>query len=213
MAMMLAMHTALRRELVRIRRIVERPGDDPRAVLHAAAGWDMFKTYLHVHHAAEDVALWPAMRPALEGGTDLALLDAMEAEHETIDPLLDAIDTTIANPDGETDRLAELVNRLSSALYDHLDHEEYDVLPLIDATITAQTWQAFIAEHGKRIGPDASRYFPWVFDGAQPAVVTSALAQLPRPLAEAFHAEWEPAYQRLGVWPRSAIDPLGAHTE
>jgi hemerythrin-like domain-containing protein len=208
MTMMLAMHTALRRELVRINRIVEGPGDDPRTMLRAA-GWEMFKSYLQVHHAAEDDVLWPAMRLTLAGkDEELALLDAMESEHVRIDPLLEAIDRAVVRTEDEADDVAELVADLSSSLLDHLGHEEQDGLPLIDATVTVQVWQAFAAEHGKRIGSDAGRYFPWVFDGADPSVTASALSRLPPSVQQAFRDEWELAYRRLTLWPKSALNEI-----
>jgi hypothetical protein len=50
----------------------------------------MFKKYLRIHHRAEDEAVWPVMYQVLtDRPDDLALLDAMEAEHAAIDPLLD----------------------------------------------------------------------------------------------------------------------------
>jgi hemerythrin-like domain-containing protein len=210
MTMMLAIHAALRRELIRIRRVVELPGDDPKNVLHAAAGWQLFKSFLDVHHGVEDDLLWPAMRASLESNADdLALLDAMEAEHARIDPLLAAIDRAAVVTEGGTEPLAELVSTLSTFLLNHIDHEEHEGLPLIDATVTPAVWAAFSAEHAKRLGPDVSRFFPWTFDGAQPAATAAALSHLPPPVQQAFHAEWEPAYTQLTVWPPSAIDPWG----
>ena len=89
MTMMFTVHDALRRELGRIAAIAARPGDDPRRVLRAAAGWELFKGYLHIHHTAEDETVWPVMAPLLAGRpADLALVAAMEAEHAAIDPLL-----------------------------------------------------------------------------------------------------------------------------
>jgi hypothetical protein len=67
MTMMYAMHDALRRELERIARITARPDDDPRHVLGTAVGWEIFKTYLRVHHTAEDDAVWPVMYRVLAG--------------------------------------------------------------------------------------------------------------------------------------------------
>src|SRR5207245_2409645 len=54
MAMMYAVHNALRRELERIARITARPEDDPRHILRTAVGWELFKNYLRVHHVSED---------------------------------------------------------------------------------------------------------------------------------------------------------------
>src|SRR5690348_252637 len=92
MTWMYTVHAALRRDLERIARVSARGDDNPAQVLRTACGWEMFKSYLHVHHTAEDDMLWPPMRQALADGADgNALLDAMEAEHAAIDPLLGAI--------------------------------------------------------------------------------------------------------------------------
>ena len=78
--MMYAVHDALRRELDRIARVTARTDDDPKQVLRTAAGWEMFKSYLHVHHTTEDELLWPPLRKSLsEDSHATALLDAMEA--------------------------------------------------------------------------------------------------------------------------------------
>jgi len=87
MTMMYAVHDALRREAEHIARLSARAGDDPWRVLRTAAGWEMFKAYLRVHHTTEDDVLWPAMHEALTERPDgLALLEVMEAEHAAIDP-------------------------------------------------------------------------------------------------------------------------------
>jgi hypothetical protein len=65
MYMMYAIHAALRRELLRIARVTARPDDDPKHVQRTAAGWEMFKSYVQVHHTTEDDMLWPPMRKAL----------------------------------------------------------------------------------------------------------------------------------------------------
>src|SRR5262245_53043492 len=93
MTFMYVFHDAIRRDLERIARATSRESDDPTRVLRTAAGWEMFKKYLRIHHRAEDEAVWPVMYQVLtDRPDDLALLDAMEAEHARIDPLLDGID-------------------------------------------------------------------------------------------------------------------------
>jgi hypothetical protein len=70
------------------------------------AGWELFKTQLHIHHTAEDADLWPRMRTHLADHPDeLALLAAMEDEHAHIDPLLAAVDGALAAVDGGQQRL------------------------------------------------------------------------------------------------------------
>jgi iron-sulfur cluster repair protein YtfE (RIC family) len=204
MTMMYTMHDALRRELVRIARVTARADDDPRRVLRAAVGWEMFKAYLLVHHTSEDAAVWPVMSRALaERSDDLALLDAMEAEHAAIDPLLDAVDAALADRDGGPERLGDLVDALHTALTGHLVHEENEALPLIDATLTEQQWRDFGDLHGRRIGADASRYLPWLLEGASPQRTALVLGRLPEQLRVAYQDEWLPAYTRLDLWPTS----------
>jgi len=201
MTMMFVMHDALRRDLDRIARLTARPDDDPKHVLRAAAGWEMFKSYLHAHHTSEDELLWPPLHRALpDDAQGTALLDAMEAEHAAIDPLIDAFDAALADRDSGPARLGELADALASALRAHLRHEEKKGLPLIDSIITADQWQAFSAGGAKHIAGDVSRFMPWVLDGADPQVAASVLALMPLPIREAYRDEWEPAYVTLRRW-------------
>src|SRR5262245_49492980 len=81
MTYMYLFHDALRRDLERIARFTDSRSDDPKTMLRSAAGWEMFKKYLRIHHQAEDDAVWPVMYEKLtDRPDDLALLDAMESE-------------------------------------------------------------------------------------------------------------------------------------
>jgi hemerythrin-like domain-containing protein len=201
MTWMYAVHHALRRELERIARVTARRNDDPTHVLRTAVGWQMFKSYLHVHHGAEDDLLWPPMRAALaDDSAGIALLDAMEAEHAAIDPLLLEIDDALADRNFGTQRLGELTDALAITLGGHLDHEEKEGLPLIDATVTPEQWQRFGVESGRRTAGDLHRFLPWVLEGAPPEVVATLLAPLPPQLQQAYRDEWQPAYSKLTLW-------------
>jgi hypothetical protein len=201
MTMMYAMHDALRRELTHIARIAAREDDDPRQVLQSAVGWEMFKKYLHVHHTAEDTTVWPVMQAALAGRPDdLALLDAMEAEHAAIDPLLSAIDAALADRESGPHRLGSLVDELLTGIGGHLRHEETDALALIDATMTQQQWQLFGAQHSKQIGDDARRYLPWILDSASPERAALILGRMPEPIRTAYADEWLPGFAKLERW-------------
>ncbi|WP_433463734.1 hemerythrin domain-containing protein [Spirillospora sp. CA-128828] len=195
MTLMYAMHNALRRELEHLAKATAREDDDPRRVLAAAAGWELFKISLHAHHTAEDEALWPVLRETLaDRPDDLALLDAMEAEHAAIDPLIEAIDTG-------TEPMGELVDALATNLTTHLAHEEKEALPLMDVTLTLEQFQHFGQVHAVRVGPNGPRVFPWLLDGADGATEAALLAVLPAPARAAFEAEWQPAYKALTRWP------------
>jgi iron-sulfur cluster repair protein YtfE (RIC family) len=206
MTMMYVFHDALRRDLDHIARVTARTDDDPKHVLRTAVGWEMFKSYLHVHHTAEDELLWPPMRRALAGDSaGAALLDAMEAEHSAIDPLLAAIDAALADRDAGPARLGELADALSTALRGHLHHEEKDGLPLVDATISTAQWQAFGAEGARQISGDVSRFMPWMFDGAAPEITASVLGLLPPPVQQAYRDQWQPGYVKLNLWSDGAV--------
>jgi hypothetical protein len=143
MSMMFAMHDALRRELVQVARTASRRDGNPARRLHATLGWELFKKFLLVHHRSEDDTLWPALRAHAAGAAGwLALVDALEAEHATIDPLLTAIDAAAADPDAGYQRFGDIVDELVTKLTAHLAHEETDGLPLIDASLTPQESQA-----------------------------------------------------------------------
>jgi hemerythrin-like domain-containing protein len=212
MTMMYVMHDALRRDLERIARVTARLNDEPGHILRTAAGWEMFKSYLHAHHTAEDDLLWPPMRAALaDDSYGVALLEAMEAEHAAIDPLMAGIDAALADRDSGPQRLGELADALAIGLRRHLDHEEAEGLALIDATLTEQRWRAFSAEGSKRIAGDVHRYMPWVLDGASPAVTAKVLGMLPPPILQAYRDEWQPAYAELTLWspPVTSSGPEG----
>jgi hypothetical protein len=141
------------------------------------------------------------MRQALAGRPDdLALMEAMEAEHAAIDPILDAIDATVADRDSGPERLGDLTEELAGALRGHLKHEEDEALPLIGATVTPAQWQHFGAVHASRTGPDAPRVTPWLLDGADEKTVATMMAILPEPVRAVYRDQWQPAYSALDRW-------------
>jgi hypothetical protein len=96
LTIMLAAHDAFRRDLTRLARAAG-TANDPARRRPVAAGWELFKRELHLHHTAEDEIIWPALRDRLEHSqAALSVLDEMEAEHERIDPLLAAVDAEFA---------------------------------------------------------------------------------------------------------------------
>jgi iron-sulfur cluster repair protein YtfE (RIC family) len=201
MTMMYAVHDAFRRELGRLARISARTDDDPQRVLSVAAGWEMLKTYLRVHDGSENDGLWPAMRLALAHSRDeAALVEAMEAEHAAIDPMLAAVDEALADPEAGPGRLAELIDGLASSVSAHLRHEEREGLPLIDSVLSEEEWQSFSEIHRQRIGAHVNRYLPWLLDGATEDKIAHILARVPQPARLACQSEWRAAYARLDLW-------------
>src|SRR6266511_5568997 len=173
LTLMVAFHDAFRRDLAHLARIASRRRaqlEEPKRRTAVLAGWELFKTELHIHHTAEDHDLWPRMRTHLADRPDeLALLQAMQDEHARIDPLLEAVDGAFADRDGGHQRLGDTVDALATGLHGHLTHEERDVLPLIDRSLTPAEWQAFGNDQRRRIGiRGAAQFLPWVLDEASP---------------------------------------------
>lgn len=189
MTMMYALHDALRRELDRVARLTDTPTDHPGTLLKATVTWELFSTYLHVHHTSEDDSLWPALREVVPA-TDLALLDAMEAEHAVIDPALIAVESS-ATPEALAENVAVLRDRLTA----HLAHEERQTLPLIAAVLSPEGWAGFGALHRQRIGADTRRYLPWVLDSAGDERTARVLGALPESITAAYRDDWLPEYR------------------
>jgi hypothetical protein len=186
MTTMFAYHDALRRDLEPVAQMAAR-----------SEGWDLFKTFLHVHHVAEDEALWPVMRQALAGQTEhLALLDDMEAEHAALEPLLEAIDDALDRGETAPRSRADLATRLQ----EHLTHEETGALPVIDRTLNEEQWMEFGEASAEKVGPDMPTFLPWLLDGADHERTKALLDHLPEPAQQAYRNEWQPAYAARNWW-------------
>jgi iron-sulfur cluster repair protein YtfE (RIC family) len=199
LTIMIAAHDAFRRDLTRLARTASAANlSDPARRQPIEAGWDVFKRQLHMHHTAEDEIIWPTLRPRLaHSAAALSVLDAMEAEHELIDPLLAAVDTEFAGGD----RLADVIDALTSALTSHLAHEERDGLPLIGAALTAAEWRGAGRKMASQNGIAASsEMFAWILDGTDREPAAATLGQLPPPLRLLYRARWKPRFDKTPRW-------------
>jgi iron-sulfur cluster repair protein YtfE (RIC family) len=90
--------------------------------------------FVHAHHGAEDVLLFPALR-----ATDPAIgpvVDRLEADHRRVSDLLDRVEAaarTLTDTEGETARqdVVESLQDLHGHLLEHLDYEERHAGPTI----------------------------------------------------------------------------------
>ena len=130
----------------------------------------------------------------------VAVVDALEAEHAVIEPLLEAVDNVAANSDEGDHQLGDIVDELVTKLTRHLVHEESEGRELIDATLSAEEWQNFARSHGQRLLGDASTYVPWLLEGASPETVEAFLANIPPPLAASYRGQWAPSYASTDHW-------------
>lgn len=201
MDMMYAVHDAVRRDLVQVARIAKASDDSPGKQLHAVQGWEMFKKFLVVHHTAEDDRLWPTLRAHAAGNPDqLALLDAMEAEHASLDPLLKAVDAAADDTEYGYQRLGDCVDELVTAVSGHFAHEEADGLDLMDALLTPEEFQGFTHLHRELIGDDRVRFMPWLLEDASGRTVSHIEREFPPQMLGAYRSKWGPDYVAMNRW-------------
>jgi hypothetical protein len=196
---MLAAHDAFRRDLTRLARTAS-AAHDPARHEPMQAGWELFKRQLLMHHTIEDEIIWPALRARLDHSeAALSVLAAMAAEHELIDPLLAAVDAGFGR-EGE-DRVADVIDALTSSLTGHLRHEERDGLPLIGAALSAAEWRGLGRTMGTKNGMAAgAEMFAWILDGTDRDHSKATLAQLPPPLRFLYRTVWKPRFERTPRW-------------
>lgn len=172
MQTMYLMHHAFRRDLTKFASAAQHtPATDRTTWRLLARRWEIFSEVLHSHHSGEDEALWPWL---LEHGTaeDRATLEAMEAEHAEIDPMLTACAEGFARLAERADEgaRAALAVRLVAAresLARHLAHEETDAIAILQRLMTQEQWHALDEEHfKKRLTPrQIASLVPWAAYG------------------------------------------------
>ncbi|HQR27042.1 MAG TPA: hemerythrin domain-containing protein [Nocardioides sp.] len=165
-------HHAFRRDLAAFAAAVPRtPVEDRRTWAALAARWTLFAEVLHHHHTGEDTGVWPALHERVDAA-GAETLDAMEAEHAVIDPLLEAcasgLRTLLRRPD--SDVRAALAVRLVAArerLGEHLRHEETGAIPLLQQHLSPQEWTAIQEEHfhPARTLRQLAVLVPWLLEG------------------------------------------------
>jgi len=199
LTIMLAAHDAFRRDLTRLARTAS-AAHDPARRDSVQAGWELFKRQLLMHHTTEDEIIWPALRARLDhSAAALSVLDAMEAEHELIDPLLAAVDAEFGR-DGD-DRVADVIDALTSSLTGHLRHEERDGLPLIGVALSAAEWRGLGRKMGTKNGMAAgAEMFAWILDSTDRDHSKATLAQLPPPLRVLYRTVRKPRFERTPRW-------------
>jgi hemerythrin-like domain-containing protein len=205
LTIMLAAHAALRRDLERLARAADFADlPDPGGRASVRAGWETFKRQLHLHHTAEDLVVWPALRQRLAHSDDAqSVLDAMEAEHQQIDPLLAAVDDAFAGEGRRSDAraISDATDALATSLAAHLAHEERDGLPLIGRALTAAEWRGVGFKIVRKNGLSAGgEMFAWLADGADADQAAAVIGTLPPPARLVYRAIWRPRYQRTQRW-------------
>ncbi|HEY3632780.1 MAG TPA: hemerythrin domain-containing protein [Jatrophihabitantaceae bacterium] len=193
--MMYVGHDAFIRDLRRMAAAVEAGAITPSV----RTGWAMFAHQLHVHHTAEDEALWPPLRAKVEAADEDAVLDQMELEHAALEPLLERIDRALADRDDVG--LREPVGALRAGLTAHMRHEEDAALPLVAKHLGPDGWRAFGQHFRTTQGlRGAVGFFPWLLDDTPAPTEAHVLKIVPPPVRLLYRAVWKPRYQRAPRW-------------
>ena len=167
--MMYVMHHAFRRDLVMFAEAsAVTPADDRGAWAALARRWQVFSEILHHHHSGEDAGLWPWLTRAATVD-EQATLEAMEAEHAEIDPILTACAQGFERVTSTTDpaaaaRLAEQLAAARDTLLAHMGHEETQAMALVQKYMTQEDWQQVVENNfDKKVPPKLLlAVVPWI---------------------------------------------------
>jgi Hemerythrin HHE cation binding domain len=156
---------------------------------------------LHHHHTVEDELVWPMLLARVPDAGPV--LERLEAEHEHLDPVIRrAGDTTV--PLAER---AETLQQLSDALNRHLDGEERDAVPLIQAHLGHADWQQVEKRAAQGIGRSrVPLLYGWFVSAADDELRELSAQGVPLVVEWLFRLFWWPSYRRR-------FDRLYGHAE
>jgi hemerythrin-like domain-containing protein len=184
---MRVIHRVFRRELTALPGLVRRTPDgsaERAAVVGRHAQFIL--TGLHIHHTGEDENLWPLLLERAAPSTEL--IETMQAQHERVHELVDATQAQLdawrlAPSSANGEQLAETVEQLNTALFEHLDQEEREILPLAEEHVSVAEW-AWLGEHGRDSmqRDELPIMFGAILEEADPQERATMLALVPPPI-------------------------------
>jgi hypothetical protein len=196
------MHHAFRRDLAAFVAAAENtPCEDGATWQALHQRWQRFAAVLHHHHSGEDQFIWPVLLEAVDAAGDAAgreTLEAMEAEHGEIDPMLERCARGFAamarRPDEETrSELATCIATTRERLAAHLGHEERDAMVLVQRLLTPEQWHAMDKQIGAGYpAKEVPFTLAWVMHGLPAVAVPRAKAFL----GTGAYTLWSLAFRR-----------------
>lgn len=144
-AVMYLMHHGIRRDLTAfVAAAHATPVGDREVWQTLGERWAFFAAVLHHHHRSEYAGLWPALLQGSDADAR-ALLRDMAAEHAGIESILErcaaGFRRLAAGPEVDVRiALAEDLEAAKVTLGRHLDHEETDVIAIVQEVLTASEW-------------------------------------------------------------------------
>lgn len=176
------MHAAFMREIARIQTAVNAADlSDAARCAQIKQRFDFFSETLHHHHEGEDTYMFDAVKPAATAA-EVAILDQLEAEHQTMLEALSSLDTAFASlgAASDTTAISNLLDALRDVLKQHCDHEEREGMAIVQKYLTHEQMKAFSAF--TRESANSMLVLPWVCDGADSSVADSTWGMLPPPV-------------------------------
>jgi DUF438 domain-containing protein len=198
---MFVAHRTFRRECRLIPQLVRGvvAGDTARAAVVGGPARLVLKG-LHLHHTSEDELLWPKLleraRPEAE------LVHRMAAQHERVEHYTERLTAALDRWEAEarpavTEEVASTFDALREALFEHLEEEERQILPLAARHVSQEEWDQ-IGEHG--IATMSKSELPIMFgavlEEATPEEAAELLAKLPLPVRVLARVVLLPKYRR-----------------
>jgi len=198
---MVVVHRGFRREFRLLPELVRAvpAGDTARAAVLAAHA-RLVLTGLHLHHTAEDELLWPKLLD--RAAPDAALVHRMEAQHERVEHHTERLTAALTRWEAEarpavTEEVAATFDALRTALLEHLDEEEREILPLAARHVSPEEWDE-LGQHG--IAAMTRSQLPLMFgavlEEATPEEAVEMLAKLPLPVRLLARTVFLPRYRR-----------------
>jgi hemerythrin-like domain-containing protein len=181
-------HSALRRDLLRVRMVLvgETPLTEARRTgLADHVLWIMHA--LHVHHQGEDIGLYPMV--LRNDPSTRALVEDMDADHQRIDPAIATLEAaaralTDDLPDAEVE-LVTALDALEAVLLPHLEREELVMMPVVSGCVTQREWDDWNQE--VNVKPKPVLYLAeeghWILDNLDEesrALVVALVPPIPR---------------------------------
>jgi hemerythrin-like domain-containing protein len=156
---MYAAHDIFRREFALLPGLVRSvPAKDTDRAQVIADHIALVNELLHHHHSAEDAVLWPRLLARAPKEID-PVVHLVEGHHRGIEDLLaetgarlSAWVDGVAGDDSES--LAETLQRLAAALYEHMRLEERLILPVVERHIFATEWNDMVEHVAAEIRPE-----------------------------------------------------------
>jgi len=207
-ALMLAVHDAVRRDLIRFVTLLG--GTSPVGVEQAAAvanQWQLVVGRVAEHERIEDDVLWPAAREVVPVA-DQEPLDRMTRQHRQLTRVLEVVSArfatgAVAQGGAQRGDLADAIEGSAVMADAHFAFEERNVLPLLDRWLPAEQWAVFVSAQRDPAGPLRDPVaLPWLLEGSRPDRVATVLGLLGHEQQVAYEQAWKPAHRARAaqVW-------------